>query len=893
MAITGLLLVPCLAARAAVPQSDNFSGTTLKSLWKSADIGQTDGGSVSVDNGQLLPVGSGNDIWGGTFQFYYVYQQNITGSFDVRVKVEKTPIPDHSDGWSGTGIMCTTPAVLTWDGTGSRVPPYVETALSNNNGVEMKWGAGGATANAAAAGGLKPPAWLRMVKAQDTFTCYYSTDNQVWNRVGSVTNPYSAFPMKDPMLLGIHVQSHDAANMGDPILSDFKAMGLATDPAGTAAPGKITDLAATNITASSLDLTWTAPTGAANYQYDIRRALIPITTDNWNSAAEVGLTLTPAAAGTKQTLSEVGIDAMQTYYYAIRTRGQNLVWSEPSNLLATGTSGGVVGDGLKGQYYAYDTTLGGSPARDEVFAAANLTATVIDPKIDFTTLPVSAPREDKWAARWTGQILAPETGDYTFYAAGDDGVRLWISDTAINVGDPGTDLLADAGWVDQGDTERAAPSPIHIEKGKKVYVLFEYYENGGGQAAHLRWSTPTLTKQVVPQAYLFSSDQVAGVGRVSGAVYDGNNKPISGVGLIITAADRKVSATTDGTGYYSALLPEGSIQITASFPAPYTDTTVSANANLKAGQATARNLTFGVVTPPFALDSPNTTYSDDFSAASLNSKWTSESIGNDDAGSASQGAGTLTVSAGGHDIWDAADDFHYVYQKIKGDFTVTLKVINVPDSQEWSKCGLQVRLNTEPNSVCWGMYATRDHGVSFQGRTVTDPNTTADNTPADVLFKQGTPMWLKLTRKGSTLLGWKSTDNNAGIGYYTQTVADLGTTEPVLLGIAVTSHLAGTLGNGVVDDFVVQTPAQGPVAVTVVPPPVTIVFGDLNGDGKFTIADAVSALRAVAGLTTLSADQQKAADVTGDGKFNITDVVTMLRRLAGIITRVPAEGTSA
>ncbi|HEY3281910.1 MAG TPA: sugar-binding protein [Armatimonadota bacterium] len=69
----------------------------------------------------------------------------------------------------------------------------------------------------------------------------------------------------------------------------------------------------------------------------------------------------------------------------------------------------------------------------------------------------------------------------------------------------------------------------------------------------------------------------------------------------------------------------------------------------------------------------------------------------------------------------------------------------------------------------------------------------------------------------------------------------------------------------------------------------TVTLGDLNGDSKVSITDVVTALRGVAGLVTLTADQQKAADVNADGKFNITDVVLMLRYVAGLITKFPGQ----
>lgn len=65
--------------------------------------------------------------------------------------------------------------------------------------------------------------------------------------------------------------------------------------------------------------------------------------------------------------------------------------------------------------------------------------------------------------------------------------------------------------------------------------------------------------------------------------------------------------------------------------------------------------------------------------------------------------------------------------------------------------------------------------------------------------------------------------------------------------------------------------------------------GDVNGDSKVTLVDAIALLKAVAGIDTLTPRQQLAADVSGDGKANILDVIALLRIVAGL---QPAPGGS-
>ena len=51
--------------------------------------------------------------------------------------------------------------------------------------------------------------------------------------------------------------------------------------------------------------------------------------------------------------------------------------------------------------------------------------------------------------------------------------------------------------------------------------------------------------------------------------------------------------------------------------------------------------------------------------------------------------------------------------------------------------------------------------------------------------------------------------------------------------------------------------------------------GDLNGDGKTDIADAVTVLNIMA-----ASEYQAAADLNGDGKVDIADFVTILNLMA-------------
>ena len=101
---------------------------------------------------------------------------------------------------------------------------------------------------------------------------------------------------------------------------------------------------------------------------------------------------------------------------------------------------------------------------------------------------------DRFSARWTGSVIPATTEAYTFYTVTDDGARLWINNT----------LVIDK-WQDQGPTEYASTT-INLTAGVPALFRFEYYENGGGASARLRWSSPSITKQAIPSGAMGGPD---------------------------------------------------------------------------------------------------------------------------------------------------------------------------------------------------------------------------------------------------------------------------------------------------------------------------------------------------------------------------------------------------
>jgi len=156
-------------------------------------------------------------------------------------------------------------------------------------------------------------------------------------------------------------------------------------------------------------------------------------------------------------------------------------------------------DGLethKGNVWTFTVAGTGGGVRADYYKGMNfetLALTRTDPQVNFNWGDPGGPDpsvgDDNFSVRWTGDVEAVFTETYTFYPRTDDGVRLFVDGQ----------LLVD-NWVDRSATENKGI--IDLIAGNTYSLIMEYYENTGGAVAELRWSSPRMPKQLIPQAAL-------------------------------------------------------------------------------------------------------------------------------------------------------------------------------------------------------------------------------------------------------------------------------------------------------------------------------------------------------------------------------------------------------
>jgi hypothetical protein len=264
----------------------------------------------------------------------------------------------------------------------------------------------------------------------------------------------------------------------------------------------------------------------------------------------------PTALTTTVTFSVPGV-------YTIRLSAFDGEATTSDDVIVTVSAPEGSGTGLLGQYF-------NDAGSGIYFTSLALTRT--DATINFdwgTAAPDPAVQADNYSVRWSGQVMAPVTGTFTFTTTTDDGVRLWVN---------GQLLVND--WADHTATSNSGT--VALTAGTKYDIRIDYYEHITTASAKLTWAYPGQSDQVVPQWALYPAPPVnqppavnagpdraitlPGVATLSGAVQDdGLPTPVN---LTITWA--KISGREDSDGGTVTFADPHAPATTATFGAPGT-----------------------------------------------------------------------------------------------------------------------------------------------------------------------------------------------------------------------------------------------------------------------------------------------------------------------------------
>jgi hypothetical protein len=155
---------------------------------------------------------------------------------------------------------------------------------------------------------------------------------------------------------------------------------------------------------------------------------------------------------------------------------------------------------------------------------------------------------------------------------------------------------------------------------------------------------------------------------------------------------------------------------------------------------------------------------------------------------------SFVVSGSGADIWGTQDAFNFLYEGITDDGQIRARIKSLDNTNPFAKAGVMMRASTDPSSAHVILDVRPDGSLEFMTRSENGASTTFLAT-AHVTF----PVWLNLTRNGSTITGFYMQDRSPAW-------TTIGTASPtlpsdVMAGVAVTSHQRGVLATATVDFF--------------------------------------------------------------------------------------------
>jgi outer membrane protein assembly factor BamB/regulation of enolase protein 1 (concanavalin A-like superfamily) len=256
----------------------------------------------------------------------------------------------------------------------------------------------------------------------------------------------------------------------------------------------------------------------------------------------------------------------------------------------------------------------------------------------------------------------------------------------------------------------------------------------------------------------------------------------------------QAAVSTNGTSY--ALLP--GTDATVPMPgASLAGVAVSSGTQGTAGTAAVSGVRVG---------GPAITAAAASSAHACPSGWGCQDIGNPAlVGDQTLSGGTWTVSGAGGDIWSTGDQFHYVWQTVAADATVSADVTAQTDTDPSAKAGVMLRGGTGAGAAYYAAYVTPGNGIQVQYRDTDGGIAAQQANPAG-----GAPAYLEVARSGTTFTAYTSANGSTWTAVPDSTVSLPNLSGTVLAGLAVTSHDTGTTGTATFTGVTVANTAPVP-----------------------------------------------------------------------------------
>lgn len=187
---------------------------TLPDNQVSSDIGNTGISTLAAfDNGSYLISASGKDIWGSADSFGFV-NENASGDVEVTAQVESI---ENTNVWAKAGVMIRESLAAN--------SKHAMIVITPSKGVsfQRRTATGGKSSHTTLAG-IQAPEFVRVLRMGNAFSAYYSSDNNVWFPLNTVS-----IPMAANTHVGLAVTSHDNSQEAEALISNYSVKNPASN----------------------------------------------------------------------------------------------------------------------------------------------------------------------------------------------------------------------------------------------------------------------------------------------------------------------------------------------------------------------------------------------------------------------------------------------------------------------------------------------------------------------------------------------------------------------------------------------------------------------------------------------------------------------------------------
>lgn len=183
------------------------------------------------------------------------------------------------------------------------------------------------------------------------------------------------------------------------------------------------------------------------------------------------------------------------------------------------------------------------------------------------------------------------------------------------------------------------------------------------------------------------------------------------------------------------------------------------------------------------------------------------------AGSSVYSNGTWTVRGAGADIpvpvLQSKDAFNFAFQKVSGDVAIVARITAMDNTDVAAKAGIMFRESLNDDARFTGLFMQPNNRIASTWRGAaawSKTNISWNNPPGGYLdhFVAGRPYWLKLEKTGSRISAYHSFDS---ISWTCLSAVEIPMTEPLYVGLCVSSRNTSALNTAVFDGVAITNPS--------------------------------------------------------------------------------------